>query len=75
MKLPKKIDLTKLTELRKGLGLTQTAFWMRVGVSQSGGSRFESEERVIPAEVKLLLELVYLDETCAIRRLRELRGE
>lgn len=46
--------------LRHRLGLSQTAFWSKVGVGQSGGSRTESEGHVsIP--VYKLIRLQYLE--------------
>ena len=37
----------------------QTTFWRRLGVTQSGGSRYESG-RSMPAPVKRLMYLVYM---------------
>ena len=45
-----------LAELRKQLGLNQGDFWSRYGVTQSGGSRYESG-RGMSAPLKLLLRL------------------
>lgn len=45
-------------KLRKRLGLNQQQFWNPVGVTQSGGSRYESG-RVIPKPVKMLLDARY----------------
>lgn len=42
--------------IRKESGMNQTAFWSRFGVTQSGGSRYESG-RTIPFPLRLLLEL------------------
>ena len=39
---------------RQKLGINQTKFWSRVGVTQSGGSRYESG-RNIPRPVQILL--------------------
>lgn len=47
-------------ELRLQLGLTQADFWMPVGVSQSGGSRYESG-RKLPAATSALLHLVHIE--------------
>lgn len=47
-------------ELRIKLGLTQAAFWSPVGVSQSGGSRYESG-RKLPASISTLLHLVHIE--------------
>jgi transcriptional regulator with XRE-family HTH domain len=41
---------------RKVLGESQAAFWQRFGVTQSGGSRYESG-RTIPRPVRLLMTL------------------
>lgn len=45
--------------LRKGLKLNQQDFWAALGVSQSGGSRYE-RGRKIPKPVATLLELVHV---------------
>ena len=45
--------------LRLELGLTQADFWSPVGVSQSGGSRYESG-RKLPAAISALLHLVHI---------------
>ena len=47
-------------ELRLELGLTQGDFWAPVGVSQSGGSRYESS-RGLPPAISALLHLVHLE--------------
>lgn len=44
--------------LRKKLGISQAQFWNPLGVTQSGGSRYESG-RSIPAPVRKLLYLFY----------------
>lgn len=46
-------------ELRRKLGLNQQEFWSAVGVTQSGGSRYESG-RNMPKPVKALLSLKYM---------------
>lgn len=66
--------------LRLQLGLTQSDFWSPVGVSQSGGSRYESG-RKLPASISALLHLVHIerlqinqlhgDDSRVGRRLRE----
>ena len=48
-----------LTAFRKDLGLNQHDFWTALGVTQSGGSRYENG-RKIPKSVATLLELVYI---------------
>lgn len=45
-------------KLRGEAGLNQTEFWARVGVTQSGGSRYENGRK--PAKpVRMLLALAY----------------
>ncbi len=46
-------------QLRKGLSMNQSEFWSRIGVTQSGGSRYESG-RSLPKPVRELVRLVYL---------------
>lgn len=45
--------------LRLKLGLSQPAFWGKVGVTQPGGSRFEKEGRV-SLPVRMLIEVVHI---------------
>ena len=47
-------------ELRSKLGLTQGEFWAPVGVSQSGGSRYEAG-RKLPVSISTLLQLVHIE--------------
>jgi transcriptional regulator with XRE-family HTH domain len=47
-------------ELRRRLRLNQQEFWSRVGVTQSGGSRYESG-RVMPKPVRELVRLVHVE--------------
>lgn len=44
---------------RKRLGLNQADFWTPLGVSQSGGSRYETG-RTIPAPVRKMMYLIYV---------------
>lgn len=44
---------------RKRLGLNQSQFWAPLGVTQSGGSRYESS-RTIPAPTRKLIWLVHV---------------
>ena len=46
-------------DIRKKLGLNQMDFWSQLGVTQSGGSRYESG-RSMPKPVRELLRLVYI---------------
>ncbi|MCU0898568.1 MAG: helix-turn-helix domain-containing protein [Burkholderiales bacterium] len=47
-------------EIRRKLGLNQEEFWTRIGVTQSGGSRYESG-RAMPKPVQELLRLVHVE--------------
>ena len=47
-------------EIRNRLGLNQDQFWTQIGVSQSGGSRYESG-REMPKPVLELLRLVHVE--------------
>ena len=58
MKEAEKIDAR---EIRRKLGLNQTAFWSKIGVTQSGGSRYESG-RNMPRPVQALLRLVHVEQ-------------
>lgn len=57
-------------EIRKRLGLNQEEFWTQIGVTQSGGSRYESG-RNIPKPVKELLRLVHVEQLDLSRVKRE----
>lgn len=56
-------------ELRKTLRMNQSEFWSRIGVTQSGGSRYE-HGRAIPKPVRILLQLVYVQglNVCSVER-------
>lgn len=58
--------------LRKSLKLNQTAFWRRVHVTQSGGSRYEAG-RNIPQSMQVLLTLAYGSEKDAAAMFEQLR--
>ena len=47
-------------EIRRRLGLNQEQFWTQIGVTQSGGSRYESG-REMPKPVRQLLRLVHVE--------------
>ena len=47
--------------IRLRLGLNQQDFWGRIGVTQSGGSRYESG-RTMPKPVRELLRIVHVDQ-------------
>ena len=48
-------------EIRRRLGLNQEQFWTQIGVTQSGGSRYESG-REMPKPVRELLRLVHIEQ-------------
>lgn len=48
-------------EIRQKLGLNQQEFWTKIGVTQSGGSRYESG-RSMPKPVRELLRLVHVEK-------------
>ena len=68
MKLFEKI--TNPREIRRKLGLNQQEFWSRIGVTQSGGSRYESG-RNMPKPVRELLRLVHVEQIDLARVRRE----
>jgi transcriptional regulator with XRE-family HTH domain len=55
------------------LFLSQAEFWSRIGVTQSGGSRYE-KGRVMPKQVQFLLHLAYAIEEDAAELLEWLRN-
>lgn len=58
MKPTEKFDVR---EIRRKLGMNQSQFWSKIGVTQSGGSRYESG-RNIPRPVQALLRLVHIEQ-------------
>jgi transcriptional regulator with XRE-family HTH domain len=54
--MSKKLDLKNVGNYRKVSGLNQSQFWSRFGVTQSGGSRYETG-RSLPRPVAMLLWL------------------
>lgn len=52
----KKFDFSDIADVRKKQNLNQTEFWARYGVTQSGGSRYESG-RAVPKPLAILLWL------------------
>lgn len=57
----KNSDKLDVREIRRKLGLNQSQFWSKIGVTQSGGSRYESG-RNIPRPVQALLRLVHIEQ-------------
>jgi len=71
--MPTNKDSVNVLKLRHRLGLNQHDFWSPLGVTQSGGSRYESGRR-IPKPVKKLIELAYSkNPLAALKRLRARR--
>lgn len=46
-------------DMRMKADRNQTDFWAAVGITQSGGSRYETGSCPIPEPVAMLLDLVY----------------
>lgn len=55
-----KKDAGDVATIRQKLGLNQQQFWARLGVTQSGGSRYENG-RNMPRPVQELVRLVYVE--------------
>ena len=58
MKANDKVDARAI---RRKLGMNQQQFWSTLGVTQSGGSRYESG-RNMPRPVQQLLRLVHIEQ-------------
>ncbi len=52
--------ITNPREIRRRRRMNQQEFWSRIGVTQSGGSRYESG-RTMPKPVRELLRLVHIE--------------
>ena len=61
MNSTKPADKNEPREIRRKLGLNQQQFWSALGVTQSGGSRYESG-RNMPKPVRELLRLVHVEQ-------------
>lgn len=59
MARPKKIDIDNPLVLRTRAGQSQSEFWTRFGVRQSGGSRYENG-MAVPTPTAILLGLLEL---------------
>ena len=57
----KPVDKNEPRAIRRKLGLNQQQFWSKIGVTQSGGSRYESG-RNMPRPVQTLLNLVHVEQ-------------
>lgn len=71
IKTAKPITSADALVMRKKSGLNQSQFWSRLGVTQSGGSRYESG-RDIPRPVQTLLVIAYGTEHKRTKLLDEL---
>ncbi len=60
--------------LRAQLQMNQDVFWRRVGITQSGGSRYESGRR-LPAPVRMLVDLAYAPVKQSNATLHKLRPD
>ncbi|AKH37354.1 MULTISPECIES: helix-turn-helix domain-containing protein [Nitrosomonas] len=54
-------NIENLRELRLKFGLSQTEFWSAVGITQTGGSKYESGKSM-PKPVRELVRLIYVEE-------------
>ena len=70
MNTTKTVEKTDPREIRRKLGLNQQQFWSKIGVTQSGGSRYESG-RNMPRPVRELLRLVHVEQIDIQRIKRE----
>lgn len=57
----KTMEKINAREIRRKLGMNQQQFWSKLGVTQSGGSRYESG-RNMPRPVQHLLRLVHVEQ-------------
>lgn len=48
-------------DLRIANELSQVEFWEKVGITQSGGSRYENGERRVPPSLAHILRLTYVE--------------
>jgi predicted transcriptional regulator len=61
--------------LRRELQLSQVEFWKRLGISQSGGSKYELGRRKFPRKMQLLMELLYgPSPATTLKRMRNARS-
>lgn len=62
-----------LKKVRKQHGLNQQQFWQRIGITQSGGSRYEGG-RAVPKSVRILLMIAYGDAFEQTRATQHING-
>lgn len=53
-------EISNPSEIRRKLNLNQYDFWNKVGITQSGGSRYENG-RNMPKPVRELVRLVHIE--------------
>ncbi len=70
MNATKIIEVIEPRVIRRKLGLNQQQFWSKLGVTQSGGSRYECG-RNMPKPVRELLRLVHIEQIDIQRIKRE----
>jgi transcriptional regulator with XRE-family HTH domain len=70
MSTVKVVERVDPREIRRRLGMNQQQFWSKIGVTQSGGSRYESG-RNMPKPVRELLRLVHIEQIDIQRARRE----
>lgn len=69
-KLP---SIRNYRELRRKMDISQSEFWSRIGVTQSGGSRYETMRKV-PNTTQAVIDLTYGPLNAAVERLAAMRG-
>lgn len=69
-KLP---SIRNYRELRRKMDISQSEFWSRIGVTQSGGSRYETTRKV-PKTTQAVIDLTYGPLNAAVERLAAMRG-
>lgn len=71
-----KIETTKVDvrAARAKTKLNQSEFWNRIGVTQSGGSRYESG-RTMPKPVRILFDITYGDKRASKKALKSIRPD
>lgn len=63
-KATKTLSVEQIKALRKSKNMNQGEFWSRLGVTQSGGSRYESGRKV-PTSTMMLMQIAYGTEAQA----------
>ena len=59
MTTKKQTTIKDYRALRRKLDMNQTEFWSRLGVTQSGGSRYEASSRRVPKPVAMMAVIAY----------------